>query len=379
MQRRRIARYGLRGATVAVFSERTPAGRYCRVQWREGGRRRTRSFPDSAAGRLEAKAFAAQIAAEQRPAGQAPAITLHALWTTYVAAEFDALRPKTQTNYRHQWWKWEQFVDPTTPARAVTREDLDRFRKALRAQQLAVKQIRNCVDLVKLVYRFGVDRDLVPPTRILEYRVKAGKDEKRLETAEYRPQEGLRILGALDPSRAEQWRAWALFTILHYMGPRVAAALRLQWSDIDVARAMITWPVATDKMGKRREQPVPAQVAHALQVAWAWRTADGYAGPWVFYTPRRRWKGDRPLTYGGVQRMLREAERRAGVAHVHMNATHRFRRGAAGTVYELTGDAGRAMEWIGDDIRQAGRYVKARGQRLRAVADLLSGADDGKR
>ena len=93
----------------------------------------------------------------------------------------------------------------------------------------------------------------------------------------------------------------------------------------------------------------------------------------MFYSPQVAKRAE-PYTYGALNLMLRWAETKAEVPHVRMNAAHRFRRGAAGNVLDLTGgDMQRAVAWIGDtDLKMAGLYLKERGHRLRDVADLLS-------
>ena len=64
MTQKKLAAYGSTGRTVRVFLE----GDLVRVQWREQGRRRTESWPDSRDNRVRARAFAA-LAAKHR--GQA--------------------------------------------------------------------------------------------------------------------------------------------------------------------------------------------------------------------------------------------------------------------------------------------------------------------
>lgn len=373
-QRKRITRFGIRPHAVSVFSEATASGRYCRAQWRVKGKIAVRSWPDTPEGRREAKAFAETLATELRSPAKAPPITLTELWARYVDAEFEALRPKTRVNYRLHWRAWSLFAHEDTRAEAVSRETLDEFRKALKGRGIAISQIRKHVELIKRVYRFGVDRELLPPVRLLDYQVKAAKDEKTQATAEYRGEDARKIIAALSSTKSTEWRAWLFTTIAHFTGARTNAILHLTWDDVDFESALVTWRARWDKVGKERRQPVPNQVVHALRQAEVWRAVDGYSGPWVFYTARQQWKGDRPMTYGGVQWMLRQAERRAGISHVHMNAMHRFRRGIVGDVIEATGGNVRlAMAYIGDDVRQATKYVKDRDEQLQEVADLLSG------
>ena len=373
MTRKHLGRFGMRPHSVTVFTEQTPTARYTRVQWRVKGKLVTRSYPDAPEGRREAKAFAETLAVALRSPPKPPPITLEGLWARYMDAEWEALRPKTRINYARHWRRWALYAGITAKAELVTRETLDEFRKELRKIGIAISQIRKHVELVKRVYRFGVDRELVPPTRILDYQVKAAKEEKRQETAEYRSADALKIIGALNPKSSRQWRAWAFCVIAHYTGGRTNAILHLQWDDYD--GDAIRWRARWDKVGKERVQPVPRQVQLAFDVAVIWKQRAKDAQQWVFFSPKARTAG-RPIHYDTVRKMLLEAEQRAGVAHVHMNAMHRFRRGVVGDVVDATGgDVRLAMAWIGDGIREAEKYMKDRGDRLKGVADLLSGPD----
>jgi hypothetical protein len=143
----------------------------------------------------------------------------------------------------------------------------------------------------------------------------------------------------------------------------------------------------------------------ALETAYYWREVLGYTGPWILFagggnkklgaavtqrgnrrrrqfgtkviTPVRKERTDEqntPYTYGALWQALRHAEVRAGVEHKDYRAFHGTRKHAAGNVADRTGDMRLAMEWIGDDIRQAPAYLKRREERLeRAAAATESG------
>jgi integrase len=373
--RKRIATFGRRPHTVKVFSEETASGKYCRCQWNVRGLVKTQSWPDTGTGRREAKAFGETLALELAGPKQLERreLTLGELWVLYSTAEFGGLRRKTVINYNESWRKWEIFAGRETTAISITRERVEEFAKALRKSGIAASQIVKHMKRVRLALEFAVDRGMIPPTKATTVRIRIGKDERSPETVEYEPEAALKIIKALDPNDARQWRAWVFFSIDHYCGPRSNALLHLQWDDVDERARTITWRAKWDKKGDDYEQPFPSQVLDALQVARQWRERQGYDGPWVLYSPR----GDRSrcITYGGINWMLHEAEERAGVERVHMNAMHRFRRGAARNVLEATGgDAHAAMAYIGDkDLKYATKYLKPRNQRLREVADLLSG------
>lgn len=63
--RRTLITYGPKRKPVRVFTE----GDLCRVQWREHGRLMTKSWPDTTAGRTEARAWARGFAEAREHAG----------------------------------------------------------------------------------------------------------------------------------------------------------------------------------------------------------------------------------------------------------------------------------------------------------------------
>ena len=70
-------------------------------------------------------------------------------------------------------------------------------------------------------------------------------------------------------------------------------------------------------------------LARARRDADAYREADGYAGPWVFY-PGYAASRQPTWTYQALHHALRRAESTAGVAHQARRAVHSVRRSAAG-------------------------------------------------
>ncbi len=100
---------------VRVLVER--GGELVRVQWYDDGIRRVKSWPNTRDGRAEAKAWGRGFAEARTlgPRPTAPRLTLRQLWERYFEAEFPHLRPKTQTNYREHWSRWELFLGRDFP------------------------------------------------------------------------------------------------------------------------------------------------------------------------------------------------------------------------------------------------------------------------
>jgi len=142
------------------------------------------------------------------------------------------------------------------------------------------------------------------------------------------------------------------------------------WGITDVGEDLFTWPAATDKTGRTWQQPIRAETAHVLTVARSWRERNGYAGPWVFYSSHQ--DGLEPYKVQAFWRMLREAEKRAGVEHHAYRAAHGFRRMVVTEIVARTGNLVHALQFVGDrDLKQAKVYVKERPDVLVAVAAAL--------
>lgn len=369
-----------------------------RILWTERGRRLARSWPDTAEYRDVAIAYGTgvleRLIAAEKPAasGFAP-LTLRDIWDKYAKAEVAPLRMRSQDNYLKRWQKFERFKGRDFPAADVTRETLDDFRAELKKLTHEINQIARHIQQVKTVFRWAVDNDHIPPTKVTTYRFKRNRDDRPLVIAEYTPDETRRLLEQFDPRDARDWRWYALTMLFAFAGPRQNAARHVEWRDVDLTAATITWRPETDKLGKHRVQPVPSQVVEALWVAYGWRLAFGYEGRWVFFRPgaglrdagngfalsarakaRAAAKADVPCTYSAYNSRLARAERTAGVAHVAFGAAHRFRRFVLTEAHRRTGNLETAGQYIGDsDVRTLQRsYLRERPEEVRRIADEMA-------
>jgi integrase len=403
-QRKLIQEYGARREPdrVRVFRETVGGESVVRVQWMEYRRRVTRSFEDSRQGIAEAKAFAqaTRRRLSSPPTVSYPEITVRDLFERYITAKQDAWRPATLLGVRVRWRQFELHVDRHTPARAITREHLDELKRSLLAlrprggdRARSVNQIKLTIKNACGVFRWGVDRDLIPPTKVVTYRPEFGRDlSRQVETMrEFSAEERGRVLAAMDPRDPRRWRPWVLSTLFAYCGPRQSAARAIEWSDVDFAAGRIRWRAETDKLGRERYQPLPAPVVEALWVAYGWRIACGYSGRFVFFRPgagsrdgtagyetargraRAARKPDRPWTYAAYIGQLHAAEKRAGLDPALFRGAHAFRRGIAGDVHAATGSEKAAADWIGDKSLTTVRdsYLLEREEEMRKTATLV--------
>lgn len=391
----KAGRLGRRGQYVRAFIELDLA----RVLIVERGRRRVESWPNTPAGRAEAKGYAEgtyERFMQKRPA-DIPPITLRAMWEAYWLAEYAGLRTKTQINYRDRWKPFETFAGRDAYAHTITPARLDEYRKALTDLGRAINQVGLLISAVKRVFRWAIHRDLVPPNKITEYRFKVKRGEKRIEMVEYRTEDQFKILAQWSPRGARTWRPYVATVLFAYQGPRKSAAFAMEWDDVDLVKNRIRWRAETDKIGNARWQPMPAPVVEAMWIAYGWRIAIGYTGPYVFPGATSATRGvlrelkaweqleknrrvvkkpraiaDKPWSYSAYIAQLRLAEQKAGVPYIKYRGAHGWRRMAAGNVLEMTGNADLAMKWIGDkDPRIMSRYLKEREDQMSGVAARL--------
>jgi integrase len=358
--------YGPHGLSVRL----TRAGGRIVARWTEQGQRRKRSWHDTADHWRIAQAWAEGFSEQRQLRGVVrPSLTLRQLWERFITAQ-DHLRPRTVELYRQRWRKLELFAGREQLVDEVTLGMMDSFRLALKAARHAPNQVREIIRTAKVVFNWGEDRELVQRNRVGRYTVPRAKDEPETAPAEYRLEDFRAMQEKLDPQSSRQWRAWAVLTLVGNQGVRINAALRLRWEDVGT---VLTWPGATDKVGRTWQQPIREETAHVLTVARSWRDHDGYRGPWVFFSSHRN--GVEPYRVQAFWRMLQEAEKAAGVVHRPYRAAHGFRKMVVGEITARTGNPVLALQFVGDrDLKLAQVYVKERLDALTETAALLDGA-----
>ncbi|MEX1185352.1 MAG: hypothetical protein WEA80_02025 [Gemmatimonadaceae bacterium] len=361
-----------RAGYVRAVRERVRGRDMIRVLWKDAAGRHAQSFDDTRKGLAEAKAFAQgvheQVTTPART--EISPISLRELFDKYLVANMDAWRPRTLELQRQRWAKFELFAGRATPAHLITREKIDEFKRAMVANDHSVNQVKISISYVTAVFRWGVDRDLIPPTKVMSYRAKFGRDAARKveKMAEYSADERARLIAQFSPRDANRWRAYALTTLIGLCGPRQQAARSLEWRDIELDEPVfvedpetkerrlqfggrIHWRPELDKIGSERWQPMPEPVAEAFWVAYGWAVRWKYMGRWIFFAVQQRVRDrDEPWTYQAAVKMLHDAEARCTppIPHIRFRAYHGFRRGISGDIYDATGSEKAAADWIGD-------------------------------
>lgn len=365
MTRKRLATHGERGALVRLYQITGPAGRYV-VQWTEQGRREQRSWPATKAGKLEAEAFfKAFTATREVPKGD---ITTRALWEAYKADCFPTLRANTQRLYGEAWRAWEMFFGPETPAADLTVQQCGDFKNALAARGWGIGTARATINHVRTVYNWAERAELIPVNRWHRFIFKVKTGEKPKPRGEYRTEEFVRIWREMDPTKAHQWRAWAVTGLLGIYGNRQHAILALQW-DWDCGEEIVI-PASVEKTGQESILPMFPLTRSILDVCKGWAVREGYTGPQVFYPGQAVGRIPSQSAHYTIQSYwgaLTSAERRAGIVKVPGRAGHGFRRGLVGDLADATGDVGLALQAIGDSLAMASRYRVRRDDRIRSL------------
>jgi integrase len=350
-----LYREGPRGDVVRVYETTHRGAKVYRCEFRTHGKRSASQFPHTRAGKAEAMAFAAGVReVKDRPEAPAAPLTVEQVFQRFAAEEFAHLRPNTVRIYRENWARWQNFVGPHLPAQDMTRESMVQFRAHLEGRGLAVNTIQRCLVTVRRVYRYAEDARLIPPSTVLRYVFKVGKDKRPTSPAEFSPADATKILAALTG-----WRPKLAMTLVRYTGSRQHAVLHLDWRDVDFAGRTLTWRAAWDKLGREETSPMHHHVYDAL---WArWEAAGRPTAGWVIPGP-----SGAPYTIQSLWSALKVAEVSAEVPHLVGRGGHGLRRLLAGDVAQVTGNPKMALDAIRDrDPKMLERYVQRRDEPMR--------------
>lgn len=373
-----IATVGRYGATVNVYAMTLNGEAVARVEWREFGQRKTKTFRGPKRDReAMAKAFA-EGTLDRLKGGEPTApkrYTVGELWTLYLTAQAVDWRPKTLQLAKARWKVFVDVVDPRTFADLVRPETLDTWRHSLlttptdkTGHPMARNQVAHHIQTVKAVWAWAKQRKLLTDNSLADYAVRKGRDYQPLEVPEYTPADWSNILAALNPRDARQWRPWAAIALDGMLAPRSNALLKLTWDDVDMARRVVRWRGELDKVGRTREQPLPRDAVKVLRICRIWARRQAYRGPFVFYGVQDRTRHTH-WTYSALNEQLHRAAERANVGYVKYRAMHGLRRMAGGNVLAATGDITKVGDWLGDtDVRVLRKsYLRTRTNHLADV------------
>ena len=290
---------------VRVFPD-AKTGLY-QIEWRENGRRLTRSLKhrDWRRAKRQADEFAAGFAGPET-GGEAEAkpepLTLEKLFDTYGEEVTPTKGAHSRGHDRAAMHMFLGFFGRDRDPATLSRRDWDRFIRARRAGRTGPSG--------KPVSDRTVEYDLKFLIAVLNWAANS-RDERGRLLLDRNPLRGLRTPTEKNPTRvvlAEEeyrallkvsrrvdWRFHVALVLAHETGHRIGAIRQLRWADIDFERGTILWRAEHDKSDFEHVTPVTAGALDTLTEARAMNPATGKAP--VLPAPRN------PLAVAGAARL----------------------------------------------------------------------------
>ena len=249
------------------------------VQWREDGRRISRSLKhrDWDRAKKQADEIAAglteTVAAKTSDAEPEP-LTLGTLFDIY-GDEVTPTKSRRSRNHDRAMMKmFLRFFGKHRKAKTLSQRDWDRFIRARRAGKVGPSG--------RKVSDRTVERDLKLLLAILNWAGKSRDEEGRL-LLESNPLRGLKLPKEKNPARvlltdAEyeallkvagdiDWRFRVALVLAHETGHRIGAIRQLRWSDIDMEARTIRWRGEHEKNGYGHRTPMTVMARCILEEA----------------------------------------------------------------------------------------------------------------
>ena len=325
---------------VRVFPD--PKTGIFQIEWRESGRRLTRSLKhrDWARAKRQADEVAAGLAVHE-PAGKANAepepLTLEGLFEIYGEEVTPTKAKRTQERDRVAMRMFLDFLGPHRRPETLSQRDWDRFIRERRAGRVGPSG--------KPVSNRMIECDLRFLVAILNWAARSRDEQGRLLLAS-NPLKGLKAPVEKNPlrvvlcdeeyrallkvSRRVDWRFHVALVLAHETGHRIGAISKLQWADIDIEGRTIRWRAEHEKTGYEHRTPATDKAIAAFEEAQERNPARGNA-PVLPSTQDpsicvRRWMLDD---------RWRRAERLAGLEPKRGRGWHSLRRKFASDLMDL--------------------------------------------
>ena len=272
---------------VRIFPD--PKTGILQMEWRENGRRRSRSLGhrDWTRAKRQADEFAAGFVGPEL-GGKAEAepepLTLGSLFDNYGEEVTPTKGERARRHDRAAMEMFLRFFGRDRKAATLSQRDWDRFIGARRAGRIGISG--------KPVSDRTIEYDLAFLMAVLNWAARS-KDERGHPLLDRNPLKGLRKPKEKNPTRVvlteEEYRAllgvslevgWQFRTALvlaHETGHRIGAIRKLRWKDIDFEGESVRWRAKHEKTGYEHSTPVTTEALAALEEARALsvETGDG--------------------------------------------------------------------------------------------------------
>ena len=314
---------------VRVFPD--PKTGLYQMEWRENGRRLTRSLGHRSWTRAKRQAdeFAAGFAGpEMNGKAEPEPLTLEKLFDIYREEVTPTKAETTQRSDRAAMRMFLRFFGRERKPETLSQRDWDRFIRERRAGRAGASG--------KPASDRTVGYDLRILLAILNWAAKS-RDERGRLLIDSNPLRGLRVPMEKNPTRVvlsgEEyeallkvsgqvgWRFRVALVLAHETGHRIGAIRKLRWHDIDFDGRTILWRAEHEKTGYEHRTPVTNEAVGALEEARSHSHGAGDAP--VLPAPRDHSKCVSGLRVGA---WWKSAERRAGLEPKRGRGWHSLRR-----------------------------------------------------
>ena len=325
---------------VRVFPD--PKTGLYQVEWRENGRRLTRSLGhrDWARAKRQADEFAARFASPEiggKAEAEPEPLTLEMLFDIYGEEVTPTKVERVQHRDRIGTRMFLDFLGRDRRPETLSQRDWDRFIRERRAGRIGPSG--------KRVSNRTIELDLKFLLAVLNWATKSRDEEGRL-FLDSNPLRGLKTPKEKNPtrvvlseeeyqamlgiSRQVDWRFHVAFVLAHETGHRIGAIRNLRWGDIDFEGREVRWRAEHEKTGYEHVTPMTDQAVAVLEEARDANPGSGEA--LVLPAPR---DPSASISRGRTVAWWHRAERLAGLEHVRGRGWHSLRRKFASDLMDL--------------------------------------------
>ncbi len=249
------------------------------IEWRENGRRLTRSLGhrDWTRAKRQADEFAAGFASPDlngKAEAEPEPLTLEGLFEIYGEEVTPTKEERNGHHDRSAMAMFLKFLGADRRPETLSRRDWDRFIRERRAGRIGPSG--------RPVGNRTIEWDLTFLMAVLNWAARS-RDEHGRPLLDRNPLKGLRKPRAKNPtrvvlteeeyrallkvSRRVDWRFRLALVLAHETGHRIGAIRNLMWSDIDFESAMVRWRAKHEKTGYEHTTPLTDEAVAVLEDA----------------------------------------------------------------------------------------------------------------
>ena len=325
---------------VRVFAD--PKTGLYQIEWRENGRRLTRSLKhrDWSRAKRQADEAAAGFAVHE-PNGKAEAepepLTLEKLFEIYGEEVTPTKGEKSRQHDRAAMRMFLDFLGPNRRPETLSKRDWDRFIRERRAgrlgrsgQPVLNRTIENDLKFLNAVLNWAaksrdeLGRLLLDSNPLRGLKTPKEKNPTRIVLSDEEYQAMLQV------SRRVDWRFHVALVLAHETGHRIGAIRHLRWLDIDFEDRTIRWRAEHEKTGYEHYTPVTAEALAALEEAQRRNPGNGDSPVLPASTDASKCAGRSPVRY-----WWNRAEELAGLERKRGRGWHSLRRKFASDLMDL--------------------------------------------